>query len=89
MPRVTLNCDRTSLYQALRQLFAQARIDFALDATLKDTTITVSLHNMPFEHALDVVLRASPRPVTCRVTKGFYSIWPRGQSAAHGAQPVE
>ena len=70
---VTLNVEEATLYSALKTLFAQAKADFTITASLKTFPVTVHL-NQPFRIALESVLRATGQPITYTVENGVYYI---------------
>ncbi len=74
---VTLNVESADLYYTLKLLFQQIHADFTLDTSLRGTPVTVKLTNVPFDIALNAVLKASGQPLTYTYENGIFSIIPQ------------
>jgi hypothetical protein len=76
---VTLNVESADLYYTLKLLFSQIKADFTLDTSLRGTPVTVKLTKVPFDIALNAVLKASGQPLTFSFENGIFSIVPQTQ----------
>jgi hypothetical protein len=74
---VTLNVESADLYYTLKLLFSQIHADFTLDTSLRGTPVTVKLTKVPFDIALNAVLKASGQPLTYSFENGIFSIVPQ------------
>src|SRR5262245_45389863 len=73
----SLRFNRTLFREAVKQLFEAAGVSYALniseqDLEFKKTTITALLYQVPFDSALEQILKASPIPLEQRFEKGIY-----------------
>jgi hypothetical protein len=86
---VTLNVESADLYYTLKLLFSQIKADFTLDTSLRGTPVTVKLTKVPFDIALNAVLKASGQPLTFSFENGIFSIVPQTQQVdtTLGQQP--
>ena len=71
---VTIIVNNASLYQTLKQLFAQTRSNYSLDPSLDKARVTLTARKVPLRDALTMLLKASGRPLTYRVENGIYTI---------------
>ena len=71
---VSLAMDNVDLHTALKSMFNQAKVNYALDASLKQVKVTLNLHNVPAQTALRSLLSASGKRFTYRLQDSVYSI---------------
>ena len=77
--RVVLDFKEVDLYDALKTLFKQVKIDFTLDNSLKGTLITAKI-NQPFKVALESLIKASGLPITYSYEDSVMRIIPNGDA---------
>src|SRR5579884_2111894 len=76
--RISLDAESMNLYTALELLFREAKIqNYTLDPSLKQNVVTAHLHDIPFNAALDILLKNSGLPLTVEENNGVYSIVPK------------
>ncbi|HEX5324108.1 MAG TPA: hypothetical protein VFW40_10000 [Capsulimonadaceae bacterium] len=86
---VTVEFNRAPIRQALTQLFKGAGLNYALDPSVQGN-VTASLHDVPFQVALETVLKANRPQLTYEVRDGVYQIHPRtlAQRRSTAASPA-
>lgn len=86
---IRLDLENADLYSAMKLLFAQIKANYTLDPTLRQSPVTAHLSNVPFQIALDTLLRSvnSPVPLTYRVESGIYSIVEKRESTDANPEP--
>ena len=70
---VSLNLDRAPIKAVLRLLFRRANQSYVFGPRVGGT-VTASLHNLPFDTALDQILSVNSVPLTKTMVKGVYVI---------------
>jgi type II secretory pathway component HofQ len=76
LPPVSLDLRDASLRQALESLFDSARAEYTLDPKVEGT-VTVKFNNVPFDRALEILLKTSSIPLKCIKENGVYIIKPQ------------
>ena len=86
---VNLELDKVPLGDALKMLFAQAKLNHTLvvDSTLLNYRITASLKNMDADFALRQLLRSAGNGLTYRIENGVYQIISKPKDNAEGVKP--
>jgi hypothetical protein len=74
---ITLNVESADLYYTLKLLFAQVKANFTLDTSLRGALVTAKLNQVPFDIALNAILKASGQPLTYSYEDGILSIVPQ------------
>lgn len=77
---VSLHADSMDISEAVKFLFDAAGKKYRFDTDVSGS-VSVDLHHVPFQTALETVLLESSRHLTYRVEDGVYHILPSGESA--------
>lgn len=80
--KVNLDLESSNLYYGVKLLFSQVKVDFTIDESLKNLTVTAHLTDVPFRIALETLLKSTSTPLTYKVENGIYSVMPKVEDAA-------
>ena len=73
---IALDLEDADLYAAFNSLFKQAKINYALDNSLKGTTITTHI-KLPMRQAVETLIKISGLPIMLSVENSVYTIVPK------------
>ena len=73
---ISLDLEDADLYAAFNALFKQAKVNYALDNSLKGTTITTHI-KLPMRQAVDTLIKVSGLPIMLFVENNVYTIVPK------------
>lgn len=74
---VNIETDKADLLVTLQRFFKTGQVNYVIEPTVKSGTVTVSLHDMAFNRALETLLKASGLPLTYRIEAGVYTVMER------------
>ncbi|MCW3054845.1 MAG: hypothetical protein JWN14_4015 [Chthonomonadales bacterium] len=77
MKKVTLDLEQTNLYSALKLLFSHINANYFLDPSLKNSEVSVHLHDVPFKIVLDTLVKSTGLPITWKFDQNIYRIVPK------------
>ena len=77
MKKVSLDLEQTNLYSALKLLFSHINANYFLDPSLKNSEVSVHLHDIPFKTVLDTLVKSTGLPITWKFEDNIYRIVPK------------
>jgi len=77
MKKVSLELEQTNLYSALKLLFSHINANYFLDPSLKNSEVSVHLHDIPFKTVLDTLVKSTGLPITWKFEDNIYRIVPK------------
>lgn len=77
MKKVSLDLESTNLYSALKLLFGHINANYFLDPSLKNSEVSVHLHDIPFKTVLDTLVKSTGLPITWKFEDNIYRIVPK------------
>ena len=87
--KVTLNLQNADIRSALTLLFNTVGANFSIASDVRGS-VTVSLNDVPFQTALESILRASSMmPLTYRIENGVYTISPKQEDNTNTYAPTQ
>jgi hypothetical protein len=87
--KVTLNLQNADIRSALTLLFNTVGANFSIASDVRGF-VTVSLNDVPFQAALESILRASTMmPLTYRIENGVYTISPKQEDNTNTYAPTQ
>ncbi|MCW3055696.1 MAG: hypothetical protein JWN14_4866, partial [Chthonomonadales bacterium] len=69
--------EQTNLYSALKLLFSHINANYFLDPSLKNSEVSVHLHDIPFKTVLDTLVKSTGLPITWKFEDNIYRIVPK------------
>ena len=80
---VSIGVSDVTLYDALKMVFGQAKVNYTLDPALRAMRVSVAMSNVPLRMAVDTLLRTTGNNnLTLRVENGIYKVDATGRKDA-------
>jgi len=89
MKKVSLDLEQTNLYSALKLLFSHINANYFLDPSLKNSEVSVHLHDIPFKTVLDTLVKSTGLPITWKFEDNIYRIVPKEVDAPNPSETGE